>query len=201
MDFENPQIFVGAISIAVATFSLLNAAITAAFNRRRERRRQTVDLYRSYYTPENTRKIVTPVFALMLKWESFQDEKFESLKAAVRRAWIGANSDPDRVLSAFVPAEVLAMDCETAHFHYTQSGDQFTEQEALTAFLRFWTMVDQMIEAKVIDKKLTRSLFIGTYAYYRGFFKDLRDDMRPFAEGYTLTWIDATERLDKIFKP
>lgn len=200
MNFSDTEILIGVASIAIATISFANALITAWFHRRRERREQSVELYRDFYAPDNIRRVVTPVYVIMLKLKSFEGEKRQELIESLRRGWVGADRDPDRVLQAFASAEAIAKPGDEAHFQTLYSGDQFTELDSMTAFMRFWTMLEQMIEMHVLDRKLTKNLFIGTYCYYHDFLAELRQDMTAHSDpGQTLSWASATERLDKFF--
>jgi len=90
-----------------------------------------------------------------------------------------------------------------AEFHYKKRKEagEITEHEALTAFLYFWSKLDLMLTNKVIDNKLTKSLFKVQFNYYRSFIKDLRNilDENINENDFRPAWYEATLKLEKFF--
>lgn len=197
---DNPEIFLGLFTLALGVISLLNTSLNALLQRRRERRERTASLYRAFYAADHYRRTVAPVYRLMLKWRALPQPVRQAYHEAVRFGWSGATAEPEALLAAYVSPERLTQDPQEAHFRDTLTTEVFTEHEALTVFLYFWSSLDEMLQANLLDRRLVRNLFAGSYGYYAAFLKDLRAEITPHVNRETPpVWIAATERLDAVF--
>ncbi|MEJ2118921.1 MAG: hypothetical protein P8Y36_13955, partial [Alphaproteobacteria bacterium] len=71
----------------------------------------------------------------------------------------------------------------------------------LTCFLYYWSKVDRLAAAGIADTKVLRELFAPSYAYYRDFLFDIKNEIckRMDAQDVKPRWFGAVERLDKHF--
>lgn len=198
---DNPEVWIGAIGGIIALITFLNSAAMALIQYRRTIRDRSVDLYNEFYSADSYRRIVAPVYRMMLKWRGFPDERRQAYMQAIRSSWTGAKSDPQNMLRAYNSQHRIDMDPDEAHFRDTFSTEVFTEHEALTAFLYFWTKLDMMKESGLISASIIKRMFCGPYCYYRDFLAELRRQVVPYLEHQDAPpWIEATERLDKFFR-
>lgn len=197
---DNAEGMIALLTLTLGALTVFHSLLTAFIGRRADRRERTVELYDGFYSVENYHRVILPVYRLMLKWRGLPDDAREKYREAVRLGWVGAD-DPSRVIRAYIPDEHLHDDPQRAHFRDTVPGDHFTEHEALTIFLYFWTKVDQLISTGQVDPRLFKRLFAVPFGYYRDFLEQLRDDMRPhFTEEKAPAWIRATEKIDDLVK-
>jgi hypothetical protein len=195
----DPAIAIGILTVVVGTFSLLNSALNNSNLRRIAARERASQLYNEYYTPEHYRQIVLPVIRLQLKWVALPPEQREAYRTAVRCGWIGFGRDDRKLLKAFVGDDHLFDDAEEAHFRAPLDGMSFTEHESLTVFLYFWTKVDAMLEAKLLERKTTVRLMRRPYRYAQRFLAELREDMAQHGRPDEIpAWFEATKRLDRV---
>jgi len=199
MTLEDPAVLIGSLTVVIGAFSLLNSLLVARIERRISRRARAADLYNEYYSPENYRRIVLPVIRLALKWRGLPDAEREAYRAAVRRGWLGFETEPARLLEAYVSAENLHEDADRAHFRDALPAEAFTEHEALTAFLYFWTKVHELLRSGIIERATTRRLLGRPYRYAANFLKELRADIEEhLGDRDAPVWVEATRKLDKV---
>ncbi len=86
------------------------------------------------------------------------------------------------------------------HFHKVLPSEAFTEHEALTVFLYFWTKVFELINADVMDQKIAKRLLAKPYGYLGEFIKEFRADIQKNTTmGDLPPWCEATEGLERFF--
>lgn len=198
---ENPDVWIAAIGGLIAAITFVNSAIMALIDRRRAIRDRSVDLYNEFYSAESYRRIVAPVYRMMLKWRAYTGEQREAYMQAMRASWTGARTEPERLLEAYNSQSRLDLDPIEAHFRDTFSTEVFTEHEALTAFLYFWTKLDMMRSSGLVSNSVVKRMFCGPFDYYREFLAELRNQVTPrIDQDDAPPWIDATTRLDKFFR-
>ncbi len=189
----------GLLTILLGAFSILHAYISYRTKISLDTRNRTTHLFEELYSVDGYSTVVAPVFNIMLKWYGLPEPAKSEYKKIVMLGWVGYQSVPDIKIGLFCEHD----DIELSKFHYKvrKEAGEISEHEALTAFLYFWSKLDLMITNKVIDKKLTKSLFTKQYNYYRSFIKEIRgmldnqieeNDIRP-------SWYSATLRLEKLF--
>lgn len=184
--------------VGLTAVAILHSLLSGMIQRRLARRERAAELYSRFYSSDNYRRVVAPVYRLMMKWRGLPEPQREPYRAAVRLGWLGVES-PAQLLGAYCSEESLHDDPERAHFRDTLPTESFTEHEALTTFLYFWNQVDELVATGLIDRTLFRRLFKSPFEYYRGFLAELRDDMKPrFPPAGAPAWIAATERLERL---
>lgn len=200
MNLEDPGVLIGALTILLGLFSLANSFSMAWIERRIERRARASDLYNDYYSADNYRRVVWPISRIALKWNALPEPEKSAYRKAVRKGWLIEETADGDLLKAVVSAEELRSDADCAHFRDTQSSEAFTEHEALTVFLYFWTKVYEMMRTGVIDRKVAKRLLKRPYGYTRGFVRALRDDIKAHVKkGHEPIWFEATLALEKMF--
>lgn len=201
MSTLDTSIIVGALTVIVGLFSLLNSVGASWVSQRAAQRAKSVELYDEYYSPENYRRVVLPVFRVMMKWMHLPQPKREEYGAVLREAWLGFHEDPARKLTMFEGQGWATDDVYAAHFHHTQSSDAFTEHEALTVLLYFWTKVNELLKAGVIDERTAVRLLRKPYSYLSNFIAEFRADiMRNAGSDELPAWCLATQELEKVLK-
>ncbi|MCH9765498.1 MAG: hypothetical protein K0U34_05840 [Alphaproteobacteria bacterium] len=199
MSSADAPVLIAALTAIVGLFSLLNAFGVALVTQRAERRAKAVEIYDEYYSPENYRRVVLPVFCIMLKWWHLPEPQRSDYRAVLRRGWIGFEADADSLLATYVGADYLGENPNHAHFHKVVPSEAFTEHESLTVFLYFWTKVYELLHADVVDQKTAQRLLAGPYSYLADFIKEYREDIAQHATSDDLPpWHHATQELDKL---
>ena len=200
MTATEATLLVGVLTALVGTFSILNSIGVAVITQRAERRAKAVEIYDEYYTPENYRRVVLPVFRIMLKWWKLPQPQRDEYRAVLRRGWVGFDADATTVLATYLGQSNADEHPEHAHFHKLLPSEAFTEHESLTVFLYFWTKVHELILAGIVDEKTARRLLVRPYGYLAEFIKDFRDDVAKHSKSGELPpWCEATESLEKLF--
>jgi len=191
--------FLGLLTILVGIFSLLHTYISYRSKTLLDSRNRTTQLFEELYSVEGYSAIVAPVFNIMLKWNGLNEPAKSEYKKVIIDGWVGFENAPTIKVDLFCEA----MDNNMAEFHYKKRKEagEITEHEALTAFLYFWSKLDLMLTNKVIDNKLTKSLFKVQFNYYRSFIKDLRNilDENINENDFRPAWYEATLKLEKFF--
>ncbi len=189
----------GLLTILVGVFSLLHAYISYRSKTLLDSRNRTTQLFEELYSINGYSTIVAPVFNVMLKWNGLDEPLKSKYRKIIIDGWVGFESAPSTKLNLFCDEK----DDDLTKFHYKRRKEagEITEHEALTAFLYFWSKLELMLTNRVIDKKLTKSLFKSQFNYYRKFLEDLRDvhDAHLSENEYPPTWYAATQKLEKFF--
>lgn len=198
---ENPESFVALAGLVFTVVSVFHSLLGGWIQRRISRRERTAALYDDFYSADTYRRVVAPVMRLTLKWGGLPDEEARAYRKAVRMGWQGFRSRPSEAMKAYISDERIHEDPTKAHFRDTLSTEQFTEHEALTVFLYFWTRLHELLDANLLCKEITHKLFREPYCYYRDFLAQLRDEVREKKESHDLDppWVRATEKLDVFF--
>ncbi|GAB4155245.1 MAG: hypothetical protein Tsb0016_27230 [Sphingomonadales bacterium] len=198
---ENPEIMIAAIAAIFAAVEALQAIVIATTQRKTAQRERAVQLYDDFYSAENYRRVVAPVMRLMLKWRGLPNDTRNAYRQAVRCGWLGFSREPEVLMHRYISPEVLQAEPYQAHFRDTLDAGCFTEHEALTVFLYFWTKVHNLLEAKVINRNTTHSLLRVPFQYYAGFIAELRDDtLKNLGVGdVEPAWSSATRALERFF--
>ena len=190
----------GGLTALVGVFSIFNATGAAFVARRAQQKAKVVEIYDEYYSSDNYRRVVLPVFQIMLKWWNLPQPQKDEYRAVLRRGWVGYNSDTSTVLKTYLGSSYLEDDPDHAHFHRSLPSEAFTEHEALTVFLYFWTKVHELLQAGVMDKRTAQRLLAKPYGYLSDFIKEFRTDIAQHSEAQDLPpWFQATEELEKLF--
>ncbi|MGH1405732.1 MAG: hypothetical protein ACRBBJ_04150 [Rhodomicrobiaceae bacterium] len=191
--------FLGLLTILVGIFSLLHAYISYRSKTILDSRNRTTLLFEELYSVEGYSAIVAPVFNIMLKWNGLSEPAKSEYQKVIIDGWVGFENAPTIKVDLFCES----MKNNISEFHYKKRKEtgEITEHEALTAFLYFWSKLDLMLTNKVIDSKLTKSLFKVQFNYYRSFIKDLRTmlDENINENDFHPAWYDATLKLEKFF--
>jgi len=199
MTIDTP-LLIGALTVSIGLFSLLNSIGVALVTQRAERRAKAVELYDEYYSPENYRRVVLPVFCIMLKWWNLPDPQREQYRTVLRRGWTGFESDTNLLLASYIGPDFLTENPDNAHFHKVTPSEAFTEHESLTVFLYFWTKVLELIRADIVDAKTAKRLLAKPYGYLGAFISEFRADIKKQSpSGDMPAWFEATEELEKFF--
>lgn len=189
----------GLLTILVGVFSLLHAYISYRSKTLLESRNRTTQLFEELYSINGYSTIVAPVFNVMLKWNGFVEPQKSKYRKVIIDSWVGFESAPASKIALFCDEK----DDDLTEFHYKtrKEAGEITEHESLTAFLYFWSKLELMLTNKVIDKKLTKSLFKPQFNYYRKFLEELRDahDAHMDENEYLPSWYAATLKLEKFF--
>ncbi|MEM9286551.1 MAG: hypothetical protein AAGA39_11755 [Pseudomonadota bacterium] len=199
MNLEDPAVVIGALTVSLGAASFLNAFLTNRANRKVEARTRATELHTSYYSSDNYHRVVLPVTRILLKWDGLPDDQREAYRAAVRRGWVGFDDAPERLLRSYVDDSTFAIDPDEAHFRTVASAGEYSEHESLALYLYFWTRVDEMIAAGLVEKSLVVRIMSRSYRYGQSFMAKLRTDIEAHAKpGELPAWFAATKRLDKI---
>ncbi|MEP3265104.1 MAG: hypothetical protein ABJN78_05030 [Hyphomicrobiales bacterium] len=200
MSFDQPTLLIGSITIILGIFSLLNSFVVAFIRRRIDRHSRVADLYNEYYSADNYRRVVLPITRIALKWRYLPKKKREEYRKAIRRGWLIDETDPTQLLKTYVSPAELNLDPTNAHFHETNSSGAYTEHEALTVFLYFWTRLYEMTRSDLIDEKKAKRLLKRSYGYTQEFVQEFREDIKSHAEkGQEPVWVHATIELERLF--
>lgn len=190
----------GGLTALVGVFSIFNAIGAAFVAQRAQKRAKVVEIYDEYYSPENYRRVVLPVFRIMLKWWNLPQPQQDEYRAVLRRGWVGYHSDVPSVMTTYLGSGYLEEDPDHAHFHKLLPSEAFTEHESLTVFLYFWTKVHELLRAGVIDRKTAQRLLAIPYGYLSKFIREFRADIAQHSEAQDLPpWYEATEELERLF--
>ena len=199
MSFDQPTLLIGAITIILGIFSLLNSFLVAFIRRRIDRHSRVADLYNEHYSADNYRRVVLPITRIALKWRFLPEQEREEYRKAVRRGWLLDETDPTQLLKTYVNPAELKLDPTKAHFHEAHSSSAYSEHEALTVFLYFWTRLYEMIRSDLIDEKKAKRLLQRSYGYTQGFIQEFREDIQKHAKkGKEPVWVHATLELERF---
>lgn len=198
---DNPEAFVAVVGLVFTVVSVFHSLLMGWIQRRIARRERTAELYDDFYSADTYRRVVAPVMRLTLKWDGLPPEEARKYRDVVRMGWQGFRSDPAQAMRAYVSEEWIKADPARAHFRDTLSTEMFTEHEALTVFLYFWTRLWELVDANLLCRQVARKLFREPYCYYRHFLAELRADVvaHSTAKDVQPPWVHATEKLDAFF--
>lgn len=189
---QNIELAIGLATIGLTIVSLATAWLFDWLVWRRNRRMLTADLYDRFYTPENYRRVVAPVFRITLKLRAFEPEARAAYFDTLKAGWVGARSDPKTLLNLYVSPDAREGDPGELHFRRLLPAESFTEHEALTAFLNFWSKLHGLVKAGAADQRVVRDLFSATYAYYGDLLEELADAVaREIDIDAAPSWIEA----------
>lgn len=184
----------GIIAVVMALYTFA----TYWIQRRREQRRRSTDLHSTFYSGDNYRYCVLPVYRLIVKLRGLPQRKRDEYMAVIAQGWA---FDPDPVSDYDNFISEREQDCEAAEAHYRlhHSTEEYTEHDALTAFLYFWVRVARLVEAGLIDEELFGKLFCNSFLYYDQFLDDLREAVRAInPDGQEPAWVAATEQVEEM---
>ncbi len=187
------------LSIFIASIAAIHAVATHLWELRRARQEHARDLFADFYDAGHYRRVVAPVFRLTLKWKGLPDGPREAYQAAVLQGW-ALSDDNAEVLASYISEENLFLDDPAkGHFRHTISLERFTEHEALTAFLYFFTRADRLIQTNLVDRRLFAQLFCKSFAYYWPFLAEIRASVAAaLPQPEHPSWIEASERIENL---
>jgi len=200
MSTVSAPLLIGALTVIVGLFSLLNSFVVALVTQRAERRAKAVEIYEEYYSTENYRRMVLPVFRIMLKWWYLPEPKRSEYRATLRCGWVGFDNNSASILTTYIGKDYLEENPDNVHFHKTIPGEAFTEHESLTVLLYFWTKVYELLNADIVDSKTAKRLLAKPYSYLSEFIREYREDIAQHSKsGESPPWHEATQELDRFF--
>lgn len=190
----------GILGGIIAAVGFAHAVGTEWYHRHRARQERARDLFAQFYAADHYRRVVAPVFRLTLKWAGLPDGTREQYRAAVRQGWVIPK--PAEALKVFVSPEYIeTMDPAEDHFRKTLALEQFTEHEALTAFLYFFTRSERLIDTGLVDPKLFAQLFCKSFSYYWSFLEELRAEVSGhFEPGAEPSWMEASLNIQQLIE-
>ena len=162
----------------------------------RARHDRAIALHEYFLSPDFYSKVRAPVFQVGLTWMHLKEDLRGPYRDAVVQGWttdVGENK-----LNIYVPLPPNSQEeCMLYHFQTPKGLPSLTEHQALTAMLRFWTRTRILIDLKMLDRSLVRSLFQDEFGHLRVFLRSLSEAVS--GTGNTPRWIDDLDQLDKIF--
>lgn len=190
------ELTVGIVTAILAIFTTGYGIFKTRQDKARERRERTTALYSEFY--DRYREVALPVYKLAVKMRGLPKSEWATYRDMLSESW-SYQPDPKAELAHYVSAEERALSPAQAHFHHRQTGDEFTEHDALVAFLYFWVRVERLIKANLVDGQLFADLFCNSFAYYDDLLDELRDAVEEKnAGGPKPAWVDATRTIEAL---
>ncbi len=190
---------VGLVGVLVAVAGILNTRALYKGQIKRARMDATAQLHAEVFDPAVYTRVISPVYRARLKWFFLEQPHRQAYREAVIGTW--SNLSGVDALHRFTDDADLSGDvAERYYLTPLKSGDP-TEKDAVNVFVRFWSRLQDGIDAGLIDQQAARRLFRELYLYYQDFLAEFRDGVRAnLAEGeHVPHWVTATERLDVFF--
>jgi len=164
----------------------------------RARRDRAIALHEYFLSPDFYSKVRAPAFQVGLTWMQLEGNLKEVYRDAVVRGWRG--NMEDYALDLYVPQLPSSeAECVTYHFQTPKGLPSLTEHQALTAMLRFWTRTRILIDLKMIDRNLVRSLFKDEFGYQRTFLDSLSGAVSKLHGEDKPRWVEDLRILGEIF--
>lgn len=186
---------------------ILTWAITV-YQWRLARKQYAVQLHAEYYGFEHYVNVVSAVVQVRLKWLFTPDDGQRSAyRELVAAGWApGAlktdQAPHDVTYRLYVrQSEQAADDPIVSHYHASASATGLTEHQAVGALLHFWSRLAALLDAKAVDRRLSKELFAPAYEYNRQFFASLRETIEAsiVAGDPRPAWLDHTRTLERLF--
>ncbi len=182
------------VGLGMAIFTIVIARIEIV----RTRRTRTNDLYAEFYAAEHYRKVVMPVYRIIIKLGALEGRDRTEYIDAIVAGWA---HDPEAapLADAMTTEGEARLGAFEQHFLFEHSTEAFTEHEALTSFVYFWVRAHRMLETRLIDKRLFQRLFCNSFAYYDDFLIEMRREIgRVAGPGEEPSWVDATAEMQEL---
>ncbi|MEM7492084.1 MAG: hypothetical protein AAF296_01805 [Pseudomonadota bacterium] len=183
-------------SAVIGGCTLLYSGLSNRFQNSRQRRDKAAEIFQSMYSVKFYRDINHPVFCLLVKLDADSDEAREARWDDIVFGWANSNEENAPALNALYNASDNKV---SEHYCTRDSKEKISEHQALVVFLQFWQTLDYLIDANLVDKKLSRQFFKRSFNYYAGFLLELSERVtKRFGQVNQPAWAASIKRLNEV---